>query len=279
MRWRISVAGVLLVGAASMFWWMQPDEPIEPIYRGKALGVWLNDRPNGGWSLSPEAEEAVRTIGPAAVPTLMNWMSRADSPMVGWSQRLGGWLGTHRFTLSSCQDARTRAVYGCRVLGPAARSAFPALANLILRSKDETQNGDAINCLVQADAETMRRLAVGLKSPDAATRGRVIFAFCCLRIAADEVCLPALEGLSNDTDPAIRQSAVKAVAFITQQMVACVPLLADPNPKTRAAAAQMIGRYRARARAFLPNLEAARADADPTVRAAVGEAIQQVRGE
>ena len=62
-------------------------------------------------------------------------------------------------------------------------------------------------------------------------------------------------------------------------MAACAGLLTSPNPEICARADEMIGGYRTRTRAFVPSLEAAQADADPAVRAAVNDAIAAVRGK
>lgn len=279
MRRRISLGLALLVGVGLMLWWLQPTQPVEPSYQGRPLSAWLDDRTPATGLLTAEAEAAVRAIGPAAVPSLMASMSRADSPLVGWSWRVGNFLGTRRFALRSHQAERQAAVLGFRALGPAARSAFPALVNLISHPGDVMQGNDAINALTESDADTMRRLAAGLRDPDAGIRERANFALCCLRIAPDEVCLPALEAASNDPDPVTRQAATKAVAFFLEQMAACARLLTSPNPEIRVAAARIVGGYRARALAFLPNLEAARNDTDPAVRAAADQAIARVRGK
>src|SRR5262249_41246455 len=137
---------------------------------------------------------------------------------------------------------------------------------------------DAINALTQSDADTMRRLADGLKRPDRDVRLRAIFAISCIRIAPDEVCYPALEGALKDPDSQVRTKAARAIAQLDQNLKGYAGWPPAADPEKRAIGARKLGGYRTRARAFLTNLEAAAQDDDPKVREAATAAIGQVRG-
>jgi HEAT repeat protein len=257
-----------------------PWGPTEPVYRGKKLSAWLDDRratPQGAVALSDEAVAAVRELGPDALPTLVTWLSTSDSSVRRNAKMLLEWRLKLPLRVPTNQENRMRAVYGFRALGSAARSAFPVLVTLALESPDECQRGDAINALAESDADTMRRLAGGLKSPDREVRHRAVFALTCIRIAPDEVCIPALEGALNDPDSQVRAEATKGVALFHSQLKAFVSCLTHRDPEVRASAARLMGGYRTRARHFLPDLEAAACDDDSRVRDAVAEAIKQVR--
>lgn len=280
-RRAVLVGAAVLVVASLGVWLSRPGGPPEPVYRGKTLSAWLDDRratPQGPVVLSDEAIAAVRALGPEAVPTLLAWLRKSDSSISRNAKDVLEWRLGLPIQVPTNQDTRKRAMYGFRALGPAARSAFPELVAIALHSPDEWQRGDAINALTESDADTMRRLARGLRSPDRKVRLRAIHALACLRIAPDEVCLPALEGILNDPDPRVRAEAARAIALINRQLAACAALLTDRDPEIRAGMARLIGGYRTRARALLPALDAASRDADPKVREAVAEAIQQVRG-
>ena len=281
MKRRIVIVIALMITVVLLIWKIRQISPPEPSYRGKSLRAWLDDRqitPNQQLVLSDEATEAVRNLGPAALPALLAWMEQADSLLVrqtGWLQRKTGLP----VALADHQAERTRALDGFRALGAAGQSAWPALVEIILHSADNRQVGDAMSALTVADSATMRLLAQALQDPDPRVRSNAIAALKFLRIAPDEVCLPAIERLSNDPHPGIRLLVANTILDFTDQLTKAVPSLKDPDPTVRVTAAQTIGEYRTRASAFLPDLEAAQADTDTAVRAAVSRALQQVQGK
>ena len=283
MKRRIVVGGTIGGAVVALgFWWFSPGDPPEPVYRGRTLSSWLDDRqrtPQGLEVLTSEAVDAVRAIGPAAVPTLLAWLSVPDTATTRYAKLWLEWRLRLPVKVPTHQAKRGRAMYGFRALGPIARSAFPAIVALALHSPDEWQRGDAINALTGADADAMRLVALGLNSPDRVVRFQAIFIMRCLRIAPDEVCLPALEAIRNDPDPQIGTWSAVAISQINQQGQALARLLTSPNAQYRVVAAQSIGGFRTRAWEHLRALEVAAEDEDPAVRAAVAEAIRQVRGE
>jgi HEAT repeat protein len=198
-------------------------------------------------------------------------MSRNAKIVLEWRLKLPVQVPTN-------QENRMRAMYGFRALGAAAKSAFPEIVAMVLNSPDDWQRTDAINALTDSDADTMRRLADGLKSPSPEVRLRAVNALTCLRIAPDEVCLPALERATSDPDTRVAFQAVQGIALINQQLTAVAGSLTHHNPEYREIAAHMIGGYRARARSYLPALEVAAHDPDLKVRAAACSAIEQIRG-
>jgi HEAT repeats/HEAT repeat len=276
----IAVGATVLAVAALGAWLSLQGFPPEPVYQGKTLSVWLDDRrttPGGPVVLSDDAVAAVRAIGPEAVQTLLAWLRASDSSVSRNAKIVLEWRLKLPVRVPTNQENRIRAFYGFRALGLAARSAFPTVVDIALNSPDEWQRGDAINALTDSDADTMRRLAAGLKSRDREVRLRAIFALVCIRIAPDEVCLPALEVALNDPDPQVRAAAARGIATFNECLANYAAWLTGRDPESRAIAARQIGGYRTRAQAFLPELEAAANDEDPTVRKAVAEAIQQVR--
>jgi hypothetical protein len=281
MKRRLIVVGVAVFALASVgIWILSPADPPAPVYRGKALSAWLDDRratPQGPVVLSDEAVAAVRALGPEALPTLLRWIRASDSSFRRNTKVVLEWHLKLPVQVPTNQDNRVRAMYGFRALGLAASSAFPELVSIALNSPDDWQRGDAINALTESDAATMRRIAGGLKSPDREVRLRAVHTLTCIRIAPDEVCLPALERVLHDPDAMVRAEAARGIALFQQQLKAFAQVLVHPDPEFRASAARLIGGYRARAREYLPALEAAVGDADPGVRAAIAEAIQQIQ--
>ena len=95
-------------------------------------------------------------------------------------------------------------------------------SDTLRRQTDDWQRGDAIDALTGSDATMMRLLAAGLKDPDREVRLRAILALLLIRIAPDEVCLPALEGALYFPDPDLRAEAHKAIDIFELKLKNCV---------------------------------------------------------
>ena len=204
MKRRIAAVGAVVIVGCVVGWIMRPGMPAEPSYGGKALSAWLDDRratPQGPVVLSDDAVAAVRALGPAALPTLLAWLRQSDSSLSRSAKIVLERRWACPCGFQPTRKARMRAMYGFRALGPAASSAFREIAAIALNSPDEWQRGDAINALTDSDADTMRRLAEGLKSPEPEVRLRAVNALTCIRIAPDEVCLPASKGPQTTWTP------------------------------------------------------------------------------
>jgi HEAT repeats len=280
IRRRTVVVGIAVLAIAAFGAWWWPKSQDEPLYRGKSLGAWLEERhePSPGWVvLTKEAEEAVRVIGTDAIPSLMNWLRASDSSDKHIANLVVRRLGVP-LRVPGSYEMQERAAYGLAALGTVAKPVFPEIAMIALKdARNEGQRVNAINALTNCDADTMRLLAAGLKDPDRNIRLRAISALFHLRVAPDEVCLPALEGALQDQDVQVRDSASGTIARFEEELEACAAGLEQNDPTYRARAARILGSYRTRARRYLPNLEAA-ADDDPDVRTAIAEAIRQIRG-
>ena len=281
MKWRtIVVVAAALVFASLGGWFLFLGGPPEPTYRGKRLSTWLDDlhaTPGGQVVLSDEAVAAVQAIGPKAIPTFLFWMRSPDSVIQRDAKTVIEWRLKLPWRIPTNHDKRVRAMYGFRALGPAARSAFPSIVAIALGSADEWQRCDATNILTNSDADTMRLLARGLQSPDPEVRLRAVEALSRLRIAPDEVELPALEGAQNDPDPRVRAEVAKTIVLYKRSLNAYAASLNDPDPRNRASSARRVGEFRTRAQDYLPALDAVACDADPIVRDAVAEAIRLIR--
>ncbi len=269
---------VLAIAASGAWWW--PKSQDEPVYQGKSLGAWLDERHEpspGSVVLTKEAEEAVRVIGTDAIPSLMNWLRTSDSSDKHIANMVVRRLGVP-LRVPDSNEMQERAAYGLAALGTVAKPVFPEIAMIALKdARNEGQRINAINALTNCDADTMKLLAAGLKDPDRNIRLSAISALFHLRVAPDEVCLPALEGALQDQDVQVRESASGTITRFEEELEACAAALEQNDPTYRARAARILGSYRTRARKYLPNLEAA-ADDDPDVRTAIAEAIRQIRG-
>jgi hypothetical protein len=269
---------VLAIAAFGAWWWQKA--PAELVYRGKTLSAWLDERYEpypGSVVLTKEAEAAVRAIGTDAIPWLMNWLRASDSSSNQIASMVVRRLGVP-LRVPGSYEMQTRAAYGLAALGPVAKPVFPEIAMIALKdAQNEGQRINAINSLPNSDADTMRLLAAGLKNPDRNIRLSAISALFHIRVAPDEVCLPALEGALKDQDAQVRASACGTITRFEEELETCAAGLEQDDPTYRARSARILGGYRTRARKYLPNLEAA-TDDDPDVRTAIAAAIQQIRG-
>ena len=224
IRRRTVIIGIAVLAIAAFGAWWWPKSQDQPVYRGKTLSAWLDERHEpcpGTVVLTEEAEEAVRAIGTDAIPPLMNWLRASDSSdnqianMVVW--RFGVPL-----RVPGSYEMQTRAAYGLAALGPVAKPAFPEIAMIALKdAHNEGQRLNALNALTNCDADTMRLLAAGLKNPDRGIRLSAISALFHIRVAPDEVCLPALEEALEDQDVQVRASASRTITGFEEELEAC----------------------------------------------------------
>ncbi len=110
----------------------------QPVYDGRPLMDWAADLTADDPQRATAAREAVLSLGPSAVPTLIRAIRRPD-PVLAWplleaSARwapamygtLIRWLG-----IDSIRGARRHALVALAILGPAAEPAVPALTRMI----------------------------------------------------------------------------------------------------------------------------------------------------
>src|SRR5688572_9383128 len=108
----------------------------EPSYEGRSLSQWLADASSGAGNIdnpdrTSSAAEAIRAIGPKALPHLVGMLSAGETLLGELHRELGGDLviGTHR--ILSPWEKQRRGVIGLQILGPAAAPALPEILRLL----------------------------------------------------------------------------------------------------------------------------------------------------
>jgi len=103
----------------------------EPVYNGQSLSHWLEyaDHENYDSERVAEASNAVKAIGPRAVPFLLNWLETDPPTWQAWSDKIP-WLADLGPSLSAAH-ANQMAVNGLAILGSDAESALPHLAKML----------------------------------------------------------------------------------------------------------------------------------------------------
>src|ERR1700722_18165926 len=136
MKKRVSAGLAVLMAAtllAGLGW--QLLRPQEPSYQGKQLSAWLYEVWYLDGGVDPEAEKAVRQIGTNAIPYLLKLATIRDSALKTKVSAVlpEKWLVSY---VTKSAHNHFSAAFGFEALGPAAKTAVPALINL-LDYKDE----------------------------------------------------------------------------------------------------------------------------------------------
>jgi hypothetical protein len=135
---RILLAGLLVV-ALGGFAWLVLSQPLEPVYEGKPLGLWLEGyNPiyyTGRTTLSPDgqaaqSDEAVRSIGTNGIPVLLRELRKRDSPLKLKLMALAGWQRFLKYRSDFAVNRNAAAARAFDVLGSAASNAVPALIEM-----------------------------------------------------------------------------------------------------------------------------------------------------
>jgi hypothetical protein len=128
----------------------------EPVYRGKRLSVWLNAYQLHGlagaetWQVRMEqqdAEEAVRHVGTNALPTLLRMLRAKDSTWKVKLLNLAARQHAIKVTYTPAEERNYQARCAFGVLGPKARSAVPALVEIIDENLSHDSRGYALMAL------------------------------------------------------------------------------------------------------------------------------------
>jgi hypothetical protein len=138
-RLAIALAVVLVAAVGAAIFAFYTDEPS---YEGKWLSDWIVIMRDG-----PDREkgrEVVHRLGPKALPLLLKWLHKEDSPTLmgrihALKERVDGWLMdkhvTQRHSVENYWDAkssyRSLGVLALEELGPEARAAIPELIKFL----------------------------------------------------------------------------------------------------------------------------------------------------
>ena len=245
----------------------------EPAYGGRTVVEWLDELQNPDTNAQAAAQQAIRQLGRQAVPAIIDLLEARD-----------GWLKTKCLELESRQsffefpfhlaaEQRSEAFEACRLLGPAAEDALPALVELaeIEPSAIPVMAGlgrGSIYCLLRA-----------LDNPKRSIRLNAIDALGGLRGASFKV-VPALMKMLAGKETEAKVFSIKSLGAIQpaseEVLPALVQSLADPSPSVRRMAATVIAKYGPLAKAAVPGLLRGLEDPNPNVRRAAGLSLYGV---
>jgi HEAT repeat protein len=208
------------------------------------------------------AVDALASLGPKIVPRLINALKN--------------------------KDLRLHAARVLGRIGPEAKEAAPALAAALDDAEGEYRREVqfALGAIGPAAAPAVPSLIESLDSDDDQIRNSAVYALGRIGPAA-KTSASALTKLLSSEDDFVRFSALWALVRIEpndkQLAAAAVPamvvLLADSRELVRAEAATTLGELGPAAKAALPDLKKASADANPTVSAAAKQSIERISGK
>ncbi|HEX3625277.1 MAG TPA: HEAT repeat domain-containing protein [Verrucomicrobiae bacterium] len=237
----------------------------EPVYNGKPLHQWVSllqdeNFDTSGTPNSMGASNAVRTIGPAAVPWLVEWTTHPGSNVV-----------------------ETPPAF--RILGLQAASAIPELAEFLDHNRTNT---DAEGPWVEA-ATAISYLGPGAipcmlaaATNKGADQKELIQDFGHLGTNGVSV-IPKLIAWTSDSNSDVRVGAFNALGAIAMEPETVVPLLRlalkDPDPLVRREAANSLGSFGTAAKDAQPDLIQMLSDQDGQARDNAIGALGKIGGD
>ena len=261
--------------------------PREPATRGKPLSHWLERLQAAKWSGDNEggertAEQAIREIGPAAVPVLLSKVRAKE----GYRDWIAGRWNRHVLPLAPerwrprlememfpARRLHAQARDGFRLLGTNAAAAVPDLRELL---RDHPRIWIVIGCLqeVQTD-EALKALIPLLSHSNPKVRQEALFAVLEFGKRADVAGEEIARLADDENEDTVRRATIYAGDFLPADRA--IPLLVrklkDPRPRiARAALDSFIGRGPA-AEPVMPVIAEALTSADEKTRKAATNAL------
>jgi hypothetical protein len=217
-----------------------------PRYQGKSARYWIGQLVRN----EPEAHRALLELGPAAVPALIEAVSKREGGVIeSLRPKLPGFVRRYLPNPIEIRVRRERAVRVLSDLGTNAASAVPALLGVAGR----------------ADG-----FYIGYSPHDALMR-------------IGEAGMPQLIEVLQGRNPKARAKAAKYLGLLGDKGGAAAPALGkaldDPNPAVRKEAVIALGQIGSTARAALPQLKAALRRDDDYFRLQVVQALWEIGGE
>ncbi len=207
----------------------------DPVYQGKKLSQWLEELDS--IKTERQAEEAIRHIGPKAVPMLNGMLRKRDSKLKKlWADVVG-----HPIHDTPAMVVNERAEKACRVLGPLAKGTIPALVDLLHHSKDGC--GPAFT-LASIGPKALPALIDALSDHNAQVRRCAAAALGDMSTNA-AAAIPALVRTLQDTNTDVRRAVLASLADLKAKPELVVPglveILADTNKNARISALACLG--------------------------------------
>jgi hypothetical protein len=204
----------------------------EPVYRGKALTVWLQTYdPSSAFSQRfierSEADDAVRHIGTNAIPILLQMLGETDSILKLRLIALAERQQVLRFHFVRAETLYIEASRAFVVLGDSARDAVPDLIKLYnenISADSQCAIEDALSLIGPGAKPALTLLLRAATNSDHRVRANALWALGDIH-AEPQLCVPVLVLALSDSHAGTRDSAVHALGMFGTNAQSAVPAL------------------------------------------------------
>ena len=225
------------------------------------LPIWEKALQNADETTAHHALDALATLGPAAVPRLIDALKH--------------------------NKLRTQVIHILGQIGPASAPATEILASLI-NDKDPRVATEAVLTLAKIGPEakaSVSALAACLQRKDCQNAHAIVYTLGKIGPGAMQAEPALLESMKSKDQSlalmsawALTQLHDKSPAIAAKALPVLIASLSDPLPESRQSAAEALGSLGAMAKEAIPALEKAAKDPQAAVRKAASEALGQIRG-
>jgi hypothetical protein len=257
------------------FFWLRV--PAEPISQGRPLNAWIDDLTRGSSKEVREpAEDAIRSIGPAAVPTLLRMLRTRETVVDRVSARLNRIQRFIHFPVQNAGDRHRDAWMVFMALGEKGESAIPELIRMLTSDSTVEYVPDALAAIspkcVPTLLEALPRMAAGRRCNALGAA---------LRWPSQEPAIaPELRKLLSHQNQQIQICAAyflaRCRADLDRNVQALVTVLDDPVVRT--AAVNALAEFGTNATAALPTLRKLYQEGESVHSAAISNALFQIEG-
>jgi HEAT repeat protein len=232
--WLWTIAASLIILLAVSVWFLIRQAPRVPVYRGKALTLWLRTyapssspgRNSREWN---EADKAVRHIGTNCIPVLLHMIREKDSKLKLHLLSLAQKQRLIRFHFTTAAERNVAASRAFIALGEMARGAVPALVRTYdedLSANSRAAIEDALAWIGPASKPAISVLLRGATNSDAKVRANALWALGEIR-AEPKLCVPALVHALGDSDEWAQLSAAHALGMFGADAQSAIPSLRE----------------------------------------------------
>ena len=267
----ISIVSVL----GSILWLVLRSHEPEPAYQGKPLHVWLKGfDANQGSAEYSAAQSAVQQIGTNALPTLISYLRRKDSPLHRQWINLKTKLHLLHGEVDYAVFWHRRAAQACGALGQDAEPAFAALTEAINDRQAASAVGTGLSNMMPKSVPVLTTiLATGPVVARCRAADALMTAFS--HPDVEPMARTALCNALHDADPGPRMAAASAFQFWNKRLDLVVPALtralSDSDPGVRGNAATSLGDFGSAAKSAVPEMLKLLRDTNSYVSGTVGD--------
>ena len=250
---RVQLALALLVVAVATLAISQARIDHEPIYRGRALSVWLQaydpaSRHGRGSPQWNEADKAVRQIGDKSIPLLLRMLRAKDSKLKLEAIALAQRQNVVRVHFVPAGVRNTEASRAFVALGEAAKDAVPRLMEIYtehisLQSMNATE--EALGWIGPAAKSAIPLLLEAATNSNNKVMASALWALGEIH-AEPQLCIPELIRGLNDRDAWTQISAAHALGMFGADAQAAVPALTQLANSTNSTRAVIITGFQVR---------------------------------